>query len=121
MPVYDVDEEVHVGRRAFAAAQDEFRSVAISRLPGLVEVGWYDTDVEPEAGSFCVVRTGGPYDNEELIGEVLAFTYGARPTVYAYCLGSREVADGIALHRRPFLALRGLAMETADCVVEVVS
>lgn len=119
MPIYDVDEEVHVGRRAFGEAQRQFAGPALSRLPGLVTVGWYDTDVEPESGSFCVVRTGGPYDNEELVGEVLAFTYGQRPVVYAYCLGSREVAEDVALYRRAFLAVRNLAMETADCVVEV--
>jgi hypothetical protein len=120
MPIYDVEEEVHIGRRAFAEAQAQFRGPALTRLPGLIAVGWYDGDVEPEAGSFCVVRTGGPFDDDSIIGEVLAFTYEQRPTVYAYCLGSREVADDIALYRRAFLAVRNLAMETADCVVEVV-
>lgn len=119
MAVYDLDPEVLWGRRAFAQAQALLGGVSEPRFSDFIEIGWYDTDVHPESGSFAVVRQGGPYT--DLVGEVLAIKRGTRPTVFAYCVGARAVPNDLALQRRAFLAVAGLATETVDVVVEVVT
>lgn len=121
MPVYDVDEEVHVGRRAFGEAQDAFRDVPSARLDNFVDVGWYGTETHPEAGAFALVREGGPL--EYLVGEILAVTRDVsadpQPT-FVYVVGALPIPDDLALYRRAFLNFSGLFNDTVRCVVEVI-
>lgn len=111
------EPEVLIGRRAFAEAQALFDGERIA-VVGRVAVGWHDTAVQPETGSFAVVRVGGPHTG--LLGEVIRVTRGDR-SVLAYVLGSAGVPTDISLARRAFFALGLLASESLDCSVEVVA
>lgn len=111
------EQEVLDARRAFATAQQLLAGVAVERVEGLVAVGWYDTAVNPETGSFALVRREGPLT--DLIGEIVHVSAGDR-SVFAYVLGSAGVPTDLALARRAFFALGLLALESLDCVVEVV-
>jgi hypothetical protein len=119
--IYDLEPEVHVARQAFPDAQTQLAGEPVSAI-GLLDVGWYDSSVEPEGGSIAVVRAGGPYDgegDEGLIGRRLRVTRDGR-SVFVYVLGARGVPDDVAVARRAFLALGLLTHDTLPCLVEVV-
>lgn len=113
-----VDIEIHQGRRAFGETQTLFGGAVFQRVGDFVDLGWYDTEVYPEAGSFAVVRAGGVY--ADLVGEVLKVSNGSRE-VFVYCAGTADVPQDLALYRRAFLHLAVLAREKLTCVVEVVA
>lgn len=121
MPVHDVDEEVHIGRRAFPETQELFSQVGDHRLDNFVEVGWYGTEAHPESGSFALVREGGPL--EELVGEILGITrdVSADPLpTYCYVIGALPIVDDLQVFRRVFVNFAPLWRDTVRCVVEVI-
>lgn len=112
------EQEILDARRAFATAQQLLAGGLDRRLPDTIAVGWYDTTVSPETGSFALVRRGGPY--EDLIGDILRVSANDR-SAFVYVLDAAGLPTDIAIARRAFLALARLATETLDCIVEVIS
>lgn len=112
------EPEILIGRRAFPMAQTLLAGVAVRRLAGRVDVGWYGTETHPEVGAFAVVRDGFGFD--DLIGEVLRVT-AARRSVFVYVVGARGVPTDIALSRRAFFGLGRLSHESLPAIVEVVA
>lgn len=113
-----VEPELLVARRAFPTAQRLLAGVAMRRLPSRIEVGWFGTEVEPEAGAVAIVRLGAGLD--DLIGEVLRVEVGDR-SIFVYVLGARGIPTDLAVARRAFLALGLLSHEALPAVVEVVA
>lgn len=123
MPIYDLEEGIYVGRRAFPKAQEILGTAVIERVPGFTTVGWYDTSVHPESGAFALVREGSTL--EELVGEVVRVTRtlqsGTR-SVYVYVVAAYGITEDLQLYRRAFLQIANLPEETVEnCVVEVAS
>lgn len=83
---------------------------------------WHGTAVDPNRGSFAVVRFGGPL--KDLVGERLKVTtrVSSNPRsclVYVFAAVSTLDAD-LSLARRAFAALDLLAKDTVDVHVEVL-
>jgi hypothetical protein len=105
-------------RRAFPIAQQLLAGVPILTPPLDLSIGWYDTALDPERGSFAVVAEGG--EHEDLIGEVIAVSYRGR-SVNAYVLGARGISAELALQRRAFLAIAVPSAESLEAQVEVLA
>jgi hypothetical protein len=117
MAVRDEPEMLN-GRRAFPKAQQLLAGVPLRRLPGTVAVGWHDGATHAEQGAFAVVGTGAGLD--DLIGEVVRVSAGARE-VFVYVVAARPVPVALSLWRRAFFPSLGLlAVESKQCIVEVV-
>jgi hypothetical protein len=106
VPSGGVEIEILVGRRAFRAAQQLFAGAPLS-TPQSLDVGWHDSSVNPETGSFAVVQTGAGLD--DLIGEIVQVRYYSRQ-VFAYVLEDADVPTPISITRRLFLALYRLTV-----------
>lgn len=106
------------GRRAFPMAQQLLAGVPIRVLPERVQVGWYDSQVDPESGAFAVVQRGGEFD--DLMGKRLRILTEDGAEVFVYVLGARSIPTPIAVWRRVFLALALLSTDELSCTVEVV-
>lgn len=111
-----IEEEVLWARRAFPKAQELLAGEA-DHLLGRISLGWHHTDISPEAGSFCIVRRGGPY--EDLLGDILILTVGLRAPIYVYVLNTAPIVADISLARRAFLALGRLSHDRIQARVEV--
>jgi hypothetical protein len=111
--------EVTVGRRAFPMAQQLFMGQPTS-TPAQMVVGWYDSSVHPESGSFALVQTGAGLD--DLIGEIIGVTFNRR-TVYAYVLQAATLPDAqmLALARRAYAGLYRLSLEQITAAVAPVA
>lgn len=111
--------EVTVGRRAFPVAQALFMGQPTSSPQELV-VGWYDSSVHPESGSFALVAAGAGFD--DLIGEIIGVTFNKR-TVYAYVIETATLPDPqvIGLARRAFAGLYRLSLEQLTAAVAPVA
>lgn len=112
-----VEPEVASARRAFAEAQAALDSPARGLAATDLQVGWHDTSVHPERGSFAVVRREGPLT--PLIGEVLRVT-GREGFVIVYCMASGDVPYDLSLARRAMIRLGTLAREYVICDIEVL-
>jgi len=113
------DPLILLGRRAFAEAQAQLAGIPIVDSVGGEQVGWYDTAIDPETGSFAVVSEDDP-SAQALIGETIRVEYSAR-VVYAYVLGARAVSTRVALARRAFLGLAAPSEGTIEAFVKVVA
>lgn len=112
-----VEPEVLHARRAFADAQGLLAGEPTAALPTRVQVGWYDTSVHPETGSFAVVAADSGLD--DWIGEVLFVQANGR-ACFVYVMGGAEVPTPLALARRAFCALGALSTEELSSLVQVV-
>lgn len=74
-------------------------------------------DGDPELGSFCMARVGGPLEN--LVGERLRIRYGTK-TVYAYCHRAAALDDDLSLTRSLFARLGNLSATHLHVSVEVI-
>lgn len=113
------DPLILLGRRAFPEAQAQLAGIPIVQAVGAEDVGWYDTAIDPETGSFAVVSEADP-SAADLIGETIRVEYGAR-FVYAYVIGARDVSTRVALARRAFLGLAPPSAGTIEGYVKVVA
>lgn len=117
MAIYDIDEEVLLGRRAFAVSQEAWTRAPVRRVPRFVTVGWYDTVVDAETGPFALVDRSAELD--DLVGEIIKVNR-EHLSVFVYVLGSADLETDFALTRRGFLEISVLANEELPCVLEVV-
>ena len=112
------ETEVMDGTRTWATTQELFRGVSPVGTPRYdLDVGWYDSNVEPNAGAFCLVQAGGQY--EDLVGERVAVVYGDK-TIYLYCLGSTNLDQDVALARAAFFRMADLAEDTIPVSLQVI-
>jgi hypothetical protein len=113
------EAELMWAQRAFPKAQQLLAATGAPtrRLPGLVDIGWHGTEVEPIAGAVGVIGLGG---DQDLLGEVVRVSNGTR-SIYVYLLGVRAVPTPYSVSRRAFLGLGLLAIERLACVVEVIA
>lgn len=106
-----------IGRRAFPAAQELLAGSPTAPEQRMV-LGWHDSSVSAETGSFAVVAVGGGLD--VLIGQIVRVRYGHR-TVFAYVLAAADVPVELSLTRRTFAGLSPLSPESIDALVAVSS
>lgn len=99
--------EIPTARRAFSAAQPRLAGAPISPEQTL-SIGWHDTSVNLETGSFAVVQLNAGLD--DLIGEIVRVRFAGR-SVFAYVLDSADVPVQLSLTRRLFAALNRLTLE----------
>jgi hypothetical protein len=125
IPVYEfpVATPLEYARLPFPDAQDSL-SGGVQDDPVLrATCGWHGTRIDPDVGSFCVVRRGSAL--EPLVGSVLRVTLneGTRPRrVYVYCKAALDLPfDDLSLARRAFMALSYPARDQLRVVVEVVT
>jgi hypothetical protein len=84
--------------------------------------GWHGTVVDPNRGSFAVVRNGGPL--ADLVGERLKLTTvgnNARTCLVYVFQGVSSLEHDISLARRAFASLELLAKDTVDVKIEVLA
>ena len=112
-----VEPEVATARRSFLDAQAALDAPTRTTLADLVTVGWHDTSVHPERGSFAVVARDGPLT--DLIGELLRVSARGR-SVIVYCMASADVPFDLSLARRAMVPLTTLARSSMDCTIEVL-
>lgn len=117
MAIYDIDEEVLLGRRAFAVSQAAWNRAPVRRVPRFVTVGWYDTVVDAEGGPFALVDRDAGLD--DLVGEIIKVSR-EHLSVFVYVIGSADLEFDFGLARRAFLEISVLANERLPCVLEVV-
>lgn len=110
------DPEILVGRRAFAAAQAIFAGAPLG-LPALIDVGWHDSKVSVERGSFAVIGQNSGLD--DLIGEIVSVTAADR-TAFVYVLAAADVPVSLSLARRAFFAICRPTLESVLCKVVAV-
>lgn len=111
------EPEILAGLKGFPDAQTAFAGEVFSTWPSALTLGWYDTSLREEAGSFAVVRANAGFD--DLVGEVLRVTVERR-SVFAYCLSAEDIPDDVGLYRRAFLALAVLSTEQLLARVDVI-
>lgn len=74
-----------------------------TRVPELLDCGWYGTNTVSTRGSFALVQ--GVKDTElDLVGEILRVSYRAR-SVLVLCVATARLPTPMALSRRAFTAL----------------
>ena len=115
---FTVEPEITAGRRCFAVAQDLFSGSPVD-VEVVLQVGWYDTSVHDELGSFACVPDDGTMD--ALIGEIVRVSYATRE-VFAYVLQAVALPDGtqFALTRRTFMAIATPSAEVVAAKVVAV-
>jgi hypothetical protein len=110
-----------VARYAFANAQDLLEAGTLAEDSATGVVAWHGTTIDPERGSFCLARRGGPF--EDLVGERLRITRRDR-SVVCYChdlVELDEEDEDLSLTRRAFAALAPLSTELLEAKVEVLA
>lgn len=107
--------EITTGRRAFAKAQELFSGAPVGSSQRM-SVGWHDTSVNAETGSFAVVQAGF----EDLVGEIVRVTSNRRQ-VFCYVLDTADVPVQLSVTRRVFLALNRLTIEALPADVVAVN
>jgi hypothetical protein len=113
--------ELLTARRAFPEAQRVLAAErTLRRLPFSVEVGWHDTRVHHEAGSFALVRRAAAVGVRP--GEVVCVTAAlTHRSVFVYVVAHEAISTDLSLSRRAFLALGLLTHETLHCTIEVAA
>lgn len=107
------------------AALGSAGTIAASRQTAVA--GWHGTSTDPEAGSFCIVRSDGPL--ADLVGERVRVTYRVGTLARAVALfchdeqdfGAAAADEDISLTRRAFMALAPLALDSVTVEVEVLA
>lgn len=110
------DPSILTGRRAFSAAQPLFAGGPVGPEQTL-SVGWHETSVSEETGSFAVVAQNAGLD--DFVGEVVRVRFLARH-VYAYVLDTADVPVQLSVTRRLFLVLNRLTLESLPASVVAV-
>lgn len=100
----------------FSTAQALFAGGPLAD-PQRLAVGWHDSSVNPESGSFALVQTGAGLD--DLIGEIIRVQFYTRE-VFAYVLDSADVPAQVSITRRLFLALNRLTIVSLQANVAPV-
>lgn len=108
--------EIMAARRSFTEAQRMLGGSPIAPAQTLT-VGWHDSSVDPESGSFALVDVTAGLD--DLIGEIVRVSYGQR-VVFAYVLKAASLTVAFSLTRRTYAGLARLSIETIVGKVEVV-
>ena len=121
------EPEIILARHAFDAAQASITGVAEAPYGSRTySCSWYGTSVDPERGSFAVVKESSDLYGVQtdpasgIVGEFIEVEHNGR-TVRAYVIGSDANLDSeIALTRRAYLALEMLPIRPIGVYVSVV-
>lgn len=109
--------DVLLCRQGFPDTQADI--VGGTQLLGFFNVGWYDTSVDDERGSFCVVSGFGPL--LPYVGDFLRVQVGNR-SASVLCIGSQATLTAdIALTRRTYSGLQLLAVEPTRGRVSLIT
>lgn len=103
-------------RLPFDDAQYELESGLPTRVPELLECGWYGSNTISTRGSFALVRSGTDAEFD-LVGEVLRVSYEIR-SVLVLCVATARLPTALALSRRAFTALAVPQRESILVTVE---
>lgn len=111
-----------IARLGWTDAQRLLLSAALSSPVYQATAAWHGTVVDPNRGSFAVVRRAGPL--ADLVGERLKLTTsGPNPLsclVYVF-QAVTSLEQDISLARRAFASLELLARDTVDVKIEVLA
>lgn len=126
--IIEPDEpEIIQARRAFDAAQASITGVAKNPYGAKTySCSWYGTSVDPERGSFAVVKESSELygvqndPDSGIVGEFVEVEHNGR-TVRVYVIGSAANLDtDFALTRRAYLELEILPVTPIDVYISVV-
>jgi len=110
------EQEILDGQRAWTYSQAAFEGGTVRELTEAATLGWYGTRTHVLEGAFGVVRPG----LEDLVGEVVRFTYQRRAAVI-YLLAVRDIPQDIAVTRRAWMALAPLYQAEIEPLMELVA
>lgn len=101
----------YLARLPFHEAQDALSAGGAPTAGSRAQVGWYGVPLDPEQGSFAVVRSGGPF--AALVGKRVRVSYQGveARTIYAYVRAAIDRVEDdvdIALTRMLFVRLAPL-------------
>jgi hypothetical protein len=113
------DPEILIGRMSFPDAQATMDGVGEQFDPYFHTLGWRETTIGAQLGSFCVVNEESPL--ADLVGDYLRFRYGRDRSVMAYCVASGTIPYEIAVTRRVFAAVESISVPSIDVIVEVLT
>jgi hypothetical protein len=113
-------EDVALARLPFPTAQRLLARPVVRGSARRTRTEWHGNSGagDPELGSFCMARVGGP--NEDLIGERLRVRYGTR-AVYAVCHRAADLDEDLSLTRTLFARLTRLDTTSLPVIVEVLT
>jgi hypothetical protein len=117
LPTGAQEVEILAARRAFGVAQSLLAGGPVE-APVALTVGWHDSSVNSESGSFAVVQSNAGLD--DLVGEVVQVTFYNR-SLFAYVLEDADVPTQLSITRRLFLALNRLTVVSLQCSVAPVA
>ena len=115
--------EVYYARLPFHEAQAKLGETSpVKGTARPVSVTWHGTKLDPERGSFAVLRAGGDFD-PTLIGERVKISYirsGVVRVIYAFVhnVGDLDVRDEISVTRRLWMELEAAGFDRIDATVE---
>lgn len=113
-----------IARMGFLDAQRLLETIIEADSPKYATAAtWHGTRVDPNRGSFAVVRAGGPLAG--LVGHrIVVTTTGpvTKRSVIVYVFAAKSVLDAdLSLARRPFAQLELLSADTLDVTVQVLA
>lgn len=111
-----------IARLGWEDAQRLLLSAVVPTPTYQATASWHGTVVDPNRGSFAVVRAGGPLAG--LVGERLKLTTvgNNQRTCFVYVFQAVSALEqDISLARRAFAALELLAIDTVDVKIEVMA
>lgn len=108
--------EILAARRAFSVAQAMLSGAPIGAVRS-IDLGWYDTSVNRETGSFGLIDTDSGLD--DLIGEIVSVTLNNR-VVFVYVLQAASLPTPFGITRRSFAAICRLSAESVGVKVAAV-
>lgn len=111
-----------IARLGWTDAQRLLLSATLASPVYAATAGWHGTVVDPNRGSFAVVRAGGPL--ADLVGERLKLTTvgnNARSCLVYVFQAVSSLEQDISLARRAFASLELLAIDTVDVKIEVLA
>jgi hypothetical protein len=116
--------DMHLARYGFATAQNEFGRSGVDPKRTRLSLGWHGTALDPERGSFAVVRTGSPAT--KFLGErVRVTTYiGGKPrSIRAYVHNEAALEEDVdlSLTRPLFLYVGFFSVDNVPAIVEVLA
>jgi hypothetical protein len=115
--------EVWYARMPHDEAQAVFAATGTQAGPKLASCSWHGTGLDPERGSFVVVRAGGRLD--PWVGERVKITSRESGThrgdaVYGFVHNALDIDDDLSVTRRMFLALALPGLDRIEVAVELM-
>lgn len=117
----DFEPEVFNAWRCFVDAQAWLLTATAGPVAVTtnVTIGWYDTDVDPNKGSFALVSATGAFADN--VGDILRITTTDLRTCFVYVFGTAALQVDLALAFRSWVSLTLPSEDSLVVRVEVMA